>query len=171
MKPSPLKTQTLVPCPVADVPDAIQIYVRRIEWMDEKKLRHWNALGYFNFYPPPYFEERSRRGELFVYRNEANAIVGAVVLTDSDESWSDGASAYYVHNLVTDPSVRGVGRTMTNLVLAKARADGKRFLRLDCDASSAFLNRYYGELGFKPVGECAYGPYRGIRRQRELDDR
>ena len=80
MKPSPLETQTLVPCPVADVPDAIQIYVRRIEWMDEKKLRHWNVLGYFNFYPPPYFEERSRRGELFVYRNEANAIVGAVVL-------------------------------------------------------------------------------------------
>ena len=96
MKPSPLETQTLVPCPVADVPDAIQIYVRRIEWMDEKKLRHWNALGYFNFYPPPYFEERSRRGELFVYRDATGAIVGAVVLTDSDESWSDGASAYYV---------------------------------------------------------------------------
>ena len=171
MKSSPSKTQILVPCPVDEVSDAIQIYVRRIEWMDAKKLRHWNTLGYFNFYPPSYFEERSRRGELFVYRNETGAIIGAVALTDSDESWSDGASAYYVHNLVTDPSVRGVGRTMMNLVLAKARADGKRFLRLDCDASSAFLNRYYEELGFKPVGECAYGPYRGVRRQLTLAEK
>ena len=162
--------RTLEPCPELELADAFQIYVRRIEWMNAKKLRHWNVLGYFEIYPYSYFEERRRQGEFFVYRDDVGAIVGAVVLRETDASWQEGdvSSAYYVHNLATEPSVREVGATIMRLVHEKAVADGKRFLRLDCDEVSVFLNEYYDKLGYKIVGKCAYGEYRGVRRQLAL---
>lgn len=138
--------------------------------MDVKGLRHWNYFHYLDIFPISYFEERQRNGELFLLKDAAGVIVGVSSFLTHDDGWEDSADvpAYYIHNLATDPEVRGAGLVMMRLFYEKTRADGKQALRLDCDVDSAFLNDYYEKLGFMPAGPCAYGPYRGIRRQLTL---
>ena len=157
-------------CGADEVADAFQVYVRRIDWMNLKGLRHWNYFHYLEIFPISYFEERQRNGELFLLKNESSVIVGVGTLLTHDDGWEDSAkiSAYYVHNLVTDPAVRGAGLVMMRFFYEKAVGDGKEALRLDCDVDSDFLTDYYEKLGFKLAGRCAYGPYRGFRRQLTL---
>ena len=49
-----------------------------------------------------------------MFLKEKERIAGAVVLLSADDRWPDGqsASAFYLHNLVTDPYVKGVGREL-----------------------------------------------------------
>ena len=92
------------------------------------------------------------------------------MLLESDARWPDreDSAAYYVHNLVTDPAVRGAGRRMLAETEALAARQGKRFVRLDCAVSNAFLNEYYGSMDYELAGRCREGGYEGNRREKKL---
>lgn len=160
-------------CAEDETEAAFEIYARRVQWMDAKKLRHWNYYRYLELFPLSYFKRRQAEGLFYACKNDKGALVGAVALLPNDPNWPDGdrAAAYYIHNLATDPSAKGVGLEMMRLIRDKATSDGKQFLRLDCDEESAFLNEYYARLGYRPVGKCHYGPYRGVRRELILERR
>lgn len=142
------------------------LYEKRVRWMDGEGIRQWNVTDYLTAYPKSYYQEQQALGNLYVLFD--GGVAGAVVLLQEDERWRDkaGEPAFYVHNLVTDPAVKGIGKQLLLEVEKTARMHGKRYVRLDCAVDNAFLNRYYASMGYEPVGECQDGPYIGNRREK-----
>lgn len=153
-----------------DVEAVFSLYEARVAWMDRANIRQWNVTGYLDVYPVDYYRERQRLGQLFVLRGPAGELLGAVVLLSRDGRWPDSGEvpAYYIHNLVTDPGAKGAGRLLLARAEELARADGKKFLRLDCAVDNRFLNQYYEEQGFVFAGNCEDGLYKGNRREKAI---
>ena len=152
-----------------EIEEIFSLYKKRIRWMDENGVRQWNATDYLAIYPAEYYRGRQAQGNLYALE-EDGAIAAAAVLLESDARWPDreDSAAYYVHNLVTDSAVRGAGRRMLAETEALAARQGKRFVRLDCAVSNAFLNEYYGSMDYELAGRCREGGYEGNRREKKL---
>ncbi len=150
-----------------EVPEAFGLIVKRVRWMDEKGIRLWNVLGYLEIYPESYYSEQQSLGTLYVLETEGR-ITGTAVLLEQDERWPDteGSKACYVHNFATDPAVKGAGRFMLAEIEKLAAARGEQYVRLDCSVDNAFLNQYYGEMGYELAGTCSEGSYHGNRREK-----
>ena len=159
------------PAAPQEVEAAFHLYERRVSWMNEKGLHQWNDTDYLNAYPISYYREEQAAGRLYVLKQSADgAVVGAVVLLTADERWADAepVPAYYIHNLVTMPSLPGAGKAILAEIDRFARQNGKASLRLDCSVDSAFLNAYYESQGYRLCGQCQDGPYYGNRREKRL---
>lgn len=162
-------TYTFQKAHVEDVNAVFALYEKRIYWMDEVGIRQWNIVDYLLLYPIGYYAEQQALGTLYVLK-ESSRIIGAAILLQSDDRWSDKADvpAYYVHNLVTEPTIKGAGKTMLAEIEKLAVRQKKHFLRLDCAADNDFLNRYYDSMGFALSGQCKEGVYTGNRREKVL---
>ena len=112
--------------------------------------------------------EKQTQGTLYVLIDQA--VVGAVVLLTEDARWPEQADspAFYVHNLVTAPTVSGIGGTLLAEVEKLAVHLGKRFVRLDCAVDNEFLNCYYESHGYRLAGTCVDGLYVGNKREKNL---
>ena len=155
---------TLRPAVAGDIDAVFALFEKRVDWMNEQNIHQWNDTDYLNAYPKSYYIQQQELGNLYVLAdNTDGAVTGAVVLLQSDDRWLDraGSPAYYVHNLVTDSSVKGTGRALLAQAERLAAEHGKRFMRLDCAADNAFLNGYYEKMGYLPAGTCEDGPYKG----------
>lgn len=152
-----------------ELPLLFRLYEQRVRWMDEKGIIQWNATDYLNTYPLSYYAGHLANDRLFVLK-AAESVVGAMVLCEEDKRWQrlNQKTAYYIHNLVTDLAVPGVGIRLLTEAEALARKAGKEALRLDCAIANAFLNSYYEALGFQFVGLCVDGPYQGNCREKAL---
>ena len=137
--------------------------------MDKKRIQQWNTTGYLESYPVDYYTKQQSLGNLYVL-TENSTIIGAVVLLQEDERWADKAdlSAFYIHNLVSDPKVTGVGKRILAETEKMALHYGKSAIRLDCAKDNAFLNDYYASFGYKVAGICQDGVYIGNRREKLL---
>ena len=156
---------------IEEIEDIFRLYIERIHWMDIKRIRQWNVTGYLESYPIDYYREQCSLGNLYVLKNtEDNSLAGAVVLYQHDERWSDRdeSPAYYIHNLVTHPNIKGVGRLLIAATERLGIEHRKRFVRLDCSVDNSFLNDYYASKGYCEAGVCEEDLYRGIRREKEL---
>lgn len=152
-----------------EVEQIYRLYIDRVKWMDEQKLSGWNTTNYLARYPIEYYAEQCRLGQLYVLREE-NSLLGAVVLLREDEHWSgkEKLTAYYVHNFVTMPGMKGAGSEMLEEIERMADAESLQAVRLDCSMHNETLNNYYGSRGYKPSGECNDGPYYGCLREKKL---
>ena len=146
-----------------------ELVKKRVQWMDETGIRQWNVTGYLDAYPLSYYEQQQAKGRLYVLLSDS-AVIGGVVLLEEDERWSDraGDPALYVHNLVTDPFVKGAGRQLLTETEHLTAQQKKRFVRLDCAVDNAFLNQYYESQGYHLAGFCEEGFYKGNRREKEI---
>jgi GNAT superfamily N-acetyltransferase len=153
-----------------DVKDTFSLYERRVEWMEQKGIRHWNVNGYLDIHNKSYFKAQQKLGNLHVLKNEDGRIVAAGVLLDVDPRWPDGddMAAYYVHNFVADPQSKGAGKILLRMVEDMAAAKDKAFVRLDCNAGNEVLNCYYDELGFLVAGVVNSGFYVGYLREKRV---
>ncbi|WP_246938820.1 GNAT family N-acetyltransferase [Bacillus pinisoli] len=151
-----------------DVETIYQIIKQRINWMDSNKIEQWNKTDYLKSYPIEYFKEKVTSGELYVMKDESSdKVVGAVVLLEEDQRWKkDGVKSYYLHNLVSDTEVPGIGNRIIDLCEKLASRNGKDRLRLDCQSTNTKLNHYYYRLGFKYVGNVQVGNYYGTKREK-----
>ena len=152
---------------VEDAGAAFGVVAARVGWMAARGIAQWNATGYLESYPEAYFRAR---GELYVVRGRGG-LCGVVVLLESDPRWcgQPPRRALYVHNLATDPRVRGVGRAMLGAAVSLARARGLTAVRLDCAAGSGFLRGYYASMGFVCVGDVQDGPYAGLLLELDVE--
>lgn len=141
---------------------------QRVQWMDEKDIRQWNVTNYLNAYPIEYYEEQQQKGILYVLEN--GGIIGTVVLLEEDERWKEQekGSALYIHNLATDPKIRGAGRILLQEAERLAAEQEKQFVRLDCPADNKILNEYYESKGYGFFGQYTEGPYTGNLRQKRI---
>ena len=137
--------------------------------MDKQGILQWNTTGYLEAYPIDYYIKQQNLGSLYVFTG-GNVIVGAVVLLQEDSRWSDSGAmpALYIHNLVTDSSIKGAGKRILMESEKIAFHEGKCAIRLDCAVDNTFLNNYYDLLGYKIAGACQDGTYIGNRREKVL---
>ncbi len=149
-------------CP-EDMDAVISLIKKRMDWMDQKKLKQWNHTGYLEAYPRSYFLDHS---EFFIVAVIEEKIVGAAAVFKKDERWPEGQEALYVHHLVSDSAYRGVGAALLQYVDKAAYKQGLAAVRLDCEVNNETLNAYYEAQGYQACGFCEDGPYRGIRREK-----
>jgi GNAT superfamily N-acetyltransferase len=103
-------------------------------------------------------------GQWHVGVTRSGDIAGGLRLlwADRDVWQADDAFAAYVHGLVIDRRLAGLGVGSRLLVWVEDRARKAQasMLRLDCVESNAALRAYYGSLGFREVGRRDFdGPW------------
>ena len=153
-----------------EAPQMFQMVQDRIAWMNQRGIRGWNTTEYQERYPLSYYAARARRQEAFgLVRRTDGRIVCAGVLLREDPRWAGStSSAAYLHNFVADTAERGAGAIFLAQAEEWARAQGIRFLRLDCVEENTAINAYYEAKGFYPAGKCSDGPYHGILREKKI---
>lgn len=113
-----------------------------------------------------------RRGACMYCVSPPERWAGSVVLLEQDERWAgfSSAPAFYLHNLTAHPDLPGAGRLTLRRAEQLARQRGKVCLRLDSQADNIPLTRLYESEGYRPVGTCQAGAYRGILREKSLTE-
>ena len=82
-----------------DLPEILNLYKERVQWMDDNGFHQWNETDYLNTYQKPYFEGHLEKELLFVLRDsDTDKIAAAAVLLEHDPRWSEDmkGTAYYV---------------------------------------------------------------------------
>lgn len=156
---------------INNIPEAYSIIEKRVQWMENKGIRQWNTTDYLNTYPIAYFEAHQKAGNLYIAKDAvSDKVLGLMVLMPHDTRWEgyEESDSYFVHNFATDPEVKDLGSYMLEEAEKCAKKDGKIFLRLDCPYGNSYLNNFYQQRNFLPVGECIDGPYHGVRREKRL---
>lgn len=155
-----------------DVDAIMQLVQWRIDWMNAVGLHQWNETDYFGRYPRRYWEDNM---DCFLV-GEKGRVVVAIALYREDVRWTrDGeytgtasGAAYYLHHLVTDPSVPGAGVAMMQYVETFALEHGIGLLRLDSAVGNHALEQYYTRLGYASCGTCHDQLYHGVLREKCL---
>ena len=141
----------------------------RMAWMDEIGVRLWNATKYDERYPRHYYQMRQQRGELFVLEEAQTGQIHCVGgLMREDDRWTDGMPAIYLHHFASRTDHKGTGSIFLEMAEQYAKAQGIPYFRLDSAVGNEKLERYYGNRGYVPVGDCKDGLYVGILRQKKL---
>ena len=142
---------------------------KRVSWMDEVGIKQWNTTNYAEVYPTSYFEEKRQNDECFVLEEKSTGIIVAVaVLLKQDLRWPNKASALYLHNFATRIEYKGVGSICLELAEEYTKNKGYKYMRLDSDIDNKPLEEYYTIRGYKAVGSCVDGLYKGTLREKKL---
>jgi len=112
-------------------------------------------------------------GLLFIAECDREAAGVVKFQLEDREFWPDvpqGESAF-VHRLAVKRSFAGgeVSSSLLNWALERARALGKKYLRLDCEASRPKLRALYERFGFAHHSDRQVGPYFVSRYQYEIE--
>src|SRR6267378_85095 len=141
---------------------ALQGDLDRVLEILEEASRWLSAKGFeTQWLPGPAFRQTIRdnidRGEVYVVKNAKGTVgtVGTITLQWKDKKfWGDlPPDAGYIHKLAVTRSHAGqhLGLRLPDWAQAKARAEGKTYLRLDCLASNKTIREYYEKAGFVHV--------------------
>jgi ribosomal protein S18 acetylase RimI-like enzyme len=103
---------------------------------------------------------------------DVQGTLGTITLQWSDKKfWGDlPLDAGYVHKLAIKRSYGGkhLGLRLLEWAEAKARAEGKRYLRLDCLASNKAIRDYYEKAGFAHVKDTLAPGWRASLYEKKL---
>ena len=141
----------------ADAATLVALYDEASAWLTARGLRQW---------PPGWYTREMALADLRAGREvylllRAEEPVGKLTLQWSDpEMWGERPpDAGYVHGLSVRRAVAGLGlgAALLDWAGAQTRANGRRWLRLDCMAANPDLRAYYERLGFTYRGEAEEG--------------
>ncbi len=136
-----------------DLDRVLEILEEVSRWLSSKGLEtQWR--------PSPTFQQTIKdnidRGEVYVVK-KMEATVGTITLQWSDKKfWGDlPPDAGYIHKFAIKRSYSGqrLGLRLLQWAEAKARAERKSYLRLDCISSNKTIREYYEKAGFVHVGD------------------
>ena len=142
---------TFSPAGFDDLAAVFALIDRRILWLQQRNDHLWDA--YREVYPDDYFRTLVQEGRLYLLK-AGEDIAAMISLWDSDEKWTDGAPALYLHNLAAEERFPGAGAEILQRCALEARRLGRDRLRLDCTALNPRLNDYYEGQGFAYVATC-----------------
>ncbi len=136
---------------IGDLDRVLEILEEASRWLSSKGLEtQWR--------PSPAFRQTIKdnieRGDVYVAKGLGGTF-GTITLQWNDKKfWGDiRQDAGYIHKLAITRSHAGqhLGLRLLNWAEAKARAEGKSYLRLDCLASNKTIRQYYERVGFTHV--------------------
>ena len=152
-----------------EIPVVFEIIGKRVKWMDKVHIKQWNTTNYAEVYPLSYFEEKRQNDECFLLEEkETQKIVAVAVLLKEDARWPNKASALYLHNFATLIEYKGVGSVFLEFAEKYTKEQGYSYMRLDSDIDNKPLEEYYTIRGYKAVGSCVDGLYKGTLREKKL---
>lgn len=141
-----------------DIETIQDLIVKRCKWFDENNIKQWD-MSYAKRYDKDYFKNQINTNLMYVGKYD-ETIAGCMLLKNKDEDyWQDDEPSYYIHHLATDILYKGIGKSLINFAINKARNDNKKYLRLDCFKSNIKLNNHYKNLGFEEKGAGKIGEY------------
>ena len=141
-----------------DIEPIHDLIVKRCKCFDENNIKQWD-MSYAKRYDKDYFKNQISTNLMYVAKYD-ETIAGCMLLKNKDEDyWQDYEPSYYIHHLVTDILYKGIGKSLINFAINKARNDNKENLRLDCFKSNIKLNNYYKNLGLEEKGSGKIGGY------------
>ena len=107
-------------------------------------------------------QEALRSGGLFVARIGEEPVATVSLFEVDERFWPDApGDALYVHKLAVRRAHggEGIGAAIVTWSARRARAQGKRFLRLDCPRDDPGVRRYYERAGFEHRGDVTVGSF------------
>jgi GNAT superfamily N-acetyltransferase len=138
----------VTPARVEDLDTVLEILDEAAAWIIDRKLPFVWKPGEFSRQA---FVDQIPRGEVLIGRIEGRP-AGTFILQWSDPFWwgERPPNAGYIHKLAVRTAYkgRGVGTEMLRWAEAKARSEGKKFLRLNCIAEDKGIRDYYEKAGF-----------------------
>ena len=130
---------------------AISIINEAATWLSSKGFQQWQT-GSFE----KKIEDAANREELYLVKLD-DQLAGTFILQWADPSfWGEKPDdAGYIHKLAIRRrfSAQKLGGFLLNWTEKRVVATGRKYLRLDCDASNPFINRYYLKAGFSYQGK------------------
>jgi GNAT superfamily N-acetyltransferase len=131
-----------------DLDNILEILEEASRWLSSKGFEtQWRSSPTFR----QTIKDNIDHGEVYVAKDEKKT-VGTITMQWSDKKfWGDlPMNAGYIHKFAIKRSHSGqsLGLRMLRWAEAKARAEGKRYLRLDCLAGNKTIREYYEKVGF-----------------------
>jgi GNAT superfamily N-acetyltransferase len=152
----------------ADLDKVLEILEEASQWLSSKGLET-------QWLPGPAFRQTIKdsidRGEVYVVK-DVKKTVGTITLQWSDKKfWGDiPPDAGYIHKLAITRSHAGqrLGLRMLEWAETKVRAEGKRYLRLDCLASNKTIREYYEKAGYVHVRDVLVPGWKASLYEKKL---
>ncbi|MBF6436444.1 GNAT family N-acetyltransferase [Nocardia cyriacigeorgica] len=142
----------MLPATAADATDIAELRDELAHWMLANDIQQWKP----GEYPPEAVAAEIARGEWFVWRADAGALIATVRLIWRDpEFWGESdAEAGYVHGLMVAPAHRGeqLGGRVLDFCAERTLARGLSVQRLDTAENNSVLRAFYAGQGFAEVG-------------------
>lgn len=160
----------ITPAQPSDLETVLAIYDESAQWLAAQGL----PAGFF---PQPDWIRQGvaadiARGDVYLGRDADGRVRGTLrLLWEDPDAWPDDRDeAGYVHGLIirNEARGRGVGAAMLAWAERTTRERGRRFLRLDCDATNSKLCAYYERLGFTSRGTLPQKHHLAARYEKAL---
>lgn len=140
---------TLKKAEINELDRILEVYSERIQWFKEKGVKQWSK--YFLHHPKSEFEEIISKGNYFILEKNSEIIAGFEISTDSKYWNDDKTEAYYIYKVVTKVGNKEIGNIIFDICKDFARANNKKYLRLNCLSKNKKLNDIYESHNFKLI--------------------
>jgi GNAT superfamily N-acetyltransferase len=116
-------------------------------WVEARGYEQWPLP-----FPREEIADAIERGEVYVAEVGGDVVATVTLLWDDELHWGERPpDAAYVHKLAVSRARAGqqIGRAIVEWADETAAANGRSFLRLDCQRANPGIRNYYDELGFE----------------------
>lgn len=146
-----------------DVEIVADILKEAARWLEQAGMPLWREEEL----EPARIVTDIRSGLFFIAENSGDPAGTVKFQLDDSVIWPDAGrqEAAYIHRLAVRRRYAGTGLSTALLHWAVERTQtfGRRYLRLDCDASRLRLRAVYERFGFRFHSDREIGPYRVSR--------
>jgi GNAT superfamily N-acetyltransferase len=151
-----LPEPTAAPAVPDDRPAIVGILEGAQRWLAAKGIGQWTLP-----FGAEWIDPKIAAGEFWVVRLRGEPVAVFRLLWSDPFFWGDqdDGSAAYVHTLAVrrDHAGQGNGSWVLGWIEGRARAEGRRVLRLDCIAENRALCAYNERAGFVALGSAEVG--------------
>lgn len=139
----------------ADYGAVMPVLREAADWLSARGNPQWQHW-YLDF-GEQVLRERLERHEVYLFRLDSTPVGTLAIQWSDPDVWGErglDGLAGYIHGMGIARCVGGkqVGRRMLEWSVDIIATRGRRFARLDAQASNAPLCRYYEHRGFRPLG-------------------
>ena len=152
----------------ADVVVIADIFNEAVRWLERSGMPMWRG----DELTAPRIAADVAAGLLFLAECSGNPAGTLKFQLEDALFWPDlpQPDAAYVHRLIVRRQYAGgtVSSALLQWAANRARSLGRRFLRLDCEASRGRLRQVYERFGFRHHSDRQVGPYFVSRYEYEI---
>lgn len=125
-----------------------QLYNSRTIWFKENNIRQWSRyiLRHEKEFPVLINNEK------YYILKRNNEIIAGFEISENPGYFEDNGESLYLSKVVTKVGYKNLGKILFSICKDIAKANGKKYLRLDCIRWNEKLNAIYEKHGFKLVG-------------------